>query len=194
MFAEYVTFVPMLAGFGLEIRLHVGVIIGFTMIETVAVVEQLGLAAVTVYTPVPSDAFGTQLFMPPFHTYKAALPVAQSIKLSPWHMVFVLGVRLMLTVGGVITLRVAVAVVLHPAAEVPVTVYVLLVRGAKGTQFVTPPVHTIFGAPLAQSVALAVPQTLADAGVVLTESMGCAVSVVLTEAVSVQPWLSVKVT
>jgi hypothetical protein len=81
----------------------------------------------------------TPFVTPPDHVYVTA-PPPFSVTEEPLQ-IEVPGEAEAVTVGVGFTVIVVVAVFVHPLTSVPVTVYVVVDTAAKGTPFVTPPVH-----------------------------------------------------
>ena len=120
-----------------------------------------------------------------------AAPEATNVVLPPRQMAFRLGV--IITVGKALMLTVRVAVLAQPKALVPVTVYVVVFKGAtKSEAVVTLLVHKYVLAPLAVSVALWPAHRVTDAGEMLITGSGFTVTSFI--AVEVQPLTDVPVT
>ena len=96
------------------------------------------------------------------------------------------------TTGLALTVTVMLAVALHPLGSDPVTVYVVVALGTKGTAFVTLFDHTKLVAPVALKVMLVPAQTAKE--LLLTVSTGVALTVIVVLIMLVQPWGLVPVT
>jgi hypothetical protein len=107
-----------------------------TVIVMVLVALHPAVVPVTVYVAVEAGMKDTPLVTPPVQLYVVA-PVPFNVTDVPGHTV-VEGDAVAPTVGIGFTVIVMVLVALHPA-KVPVTVYVAVEAGMKGTPLVTPP-------------------------------------------------------
>ena len=123
-----------------ELAVTVTVGNGFTVIVFVAVfVQPFPFVPVTVYVVVDVATNPIPFVIPPDHTYDVA-PLPDNVTEDPAQTVDELAVTV--TVGRGFTVIVFVALVEHPLAVVPVTVYVVVDVGTNPTPSVTPPVHT----------------------------------------------------
>jgi hypothetical protein len=82
----------------------------------------------------------TPLLIPPLHEYVAA-PTPFNIIEFPVHTCALEGKELTVTTGKGFTITCTVAVFVHPAAFVPVTVYKVEAAGTKEIPLLTPPLH-----------------------------------------------------
>ena len=114
-------------------------------------------------------------------------PAAEIVAVAPVHMV----AGVVVTVGKGLTVTTTVAVFVQPAAEVPVTVYVVVAAGETVVEAPVPPeLQEYVFAPAAEIVAVCPTQMVA--GVVVTVGKGFTVTT--TVAVLVQPAAEVPVT
>ena len=162
----------------------VGVGSAFTVTVPEAVsVHPAALVAVTVYVPAVEVVIEVVVALV-LHTYEVP-PVAVSVAVAPEHMVALFTVG----EGSAFTVTVPVAVAVHPAALVAVTVYVPAVEVV--IEVVTAPVlHEYDVPPVAVRVAVAP----AHIDGLFTVGVGSAFTVTTVLAVAVQPLAAVTVT
>ena len=96
------------------------------------------------------------------------------------------------TVGNKLTVIIVVAVLVQPAALVPVTVYVAVAVGIKLTPLVTPPLQVYVVAPPPFNETAEPAQT--DDAVAVEVTVGNKLTVIVVVAVFVQPAVLVPVT
>jgi hypothetical protein len=167
---------------------------GFTVTLTVAVpVHPAALVPVTVYVVV---ALGVTVLLapvpnPPDQLYVLA-PLAVNTELAPLHIAD--GLADAVTVGNGFTVTLTVAVPVHPAALVPVTVYVVVELGVTVllAPVPNPPDQLYVLAPLAVNTEVA-PLHIA-AGLADAVTVGNGFTVTLIVAVPVHPAALVPVT
>jgi len=175
--------------------LAVAVTIGneFTVTLTVAVpVHPAVLVPVTVYVVVPVGDTVLELPLPKVcdQLYVFA-PLAVNTDVAPLHIAA--GLAVAVTDGNGFTVTLTVAVPVHPAVFVPVTVYVVVPLGVTVMLAVLPPVFQLYVfAPLAVNTDVAPLHIAAGLAVAVTDGNGFTVT--LTVAVPVHPAVLVPVT
>jgi len=166
---------------------------GFTVTLTDAVpVHPAVLVPVTVYVVVDAGLTVVEdVFAPVLHVYVLA-PLAVNVVLCPEHIVA--GLADAVTDGNGFTVTLTVAVPVHPAALVPVTVYVVVLVGDTVLELPVPRLcdQLYVLAPFAVNVVLCPEHIVAGLAVAATDGNGFTVT--LTVAVPVHPAVLVPVT
>jgi hypothetical protein len=178
---------PAQSGFKEAVAVIVGIGFTVTVIELVDV-HPAALVPVTVYVVVASGVNATPLLTPPLQTYVAA-PPPLSVVLFPSQSGFKDAAAV--TVGIGFTVTVIELVDVHPAALVPVTVYVVVATGVNAIPLLIPPLQTYVAAPPPFSVVLFPSQSGFKDAVAVTVGIGLTVMVIVE--VPVQPPASVPV-
>jgi len=167
---------------------------GFTVIEILAVfVHPAASVPVTVYELDDAGVKANPLVTPPVQLYDVAVPPPVNVTVLPLQTV-VLGLALAVTVGSGFTVIDILAVLVHPAASVPVTVYELEEAGVKANPLVTPPVQLYDVAVPPPVKVSAVPAQILVPGLALAVTVGAGFTVIDILAVLVHPAASVPVT
>ena len=115
---------------------------GFTVTLTVAVpVHPAVFVPVTVYVVVPLGVTVMLAVLPPVFQLYVFAPLAVNTDVAPLHIAA--GLAVAVTDGNGFTVTLTVAVPVHPAVLVPVTVYVVVVLGVTVMLAVLPPVFQL---------------------------------------------------
>jgi len=150
------------------------------------------LVPVTVYVVVALGVTVMLAVLPPVFQLYVFAPLAVNTDISPLHIADVLAVAV--TVGNGLTVTLTVAVPVHPAVLVPVTVYVVVALGVTVllAPLPNPPDQLYVFAPLAVNTDVAPLHIAAGLAVAVTDGNGFTVT--LTVAVPVHPAVFVPVT
>ena len=134
---------------------------------------------------------GTLFVLPPVQVYETP-PVPFKVTAVPLQTV-VAGDAVEETVGNGFTVMVVLAVFVHPAPFVPVTIYVAVDEATKGTLFEIPPDQVYVDAPVPFSVTI-VPVHTVVPGEAVEDTVGNGFTVMVMVFVFTQPFPSVPVT